>query len=78
MGHADPEHAMHRRYVHVPRPELIEAVANVPWLDCPEQTYREWAQSGFGKNIEISAEKPAEAVAQTTAPTPRPRHAKAA
>src|SRR6476646_6855227 len=24
MGHADPEHAMHRRSVHVPQPELIE------------------------------------------------------
>lgn len=48
MGHADPEHAIHRRYVHVPRPELIEAVAKLPWIDCAEQTYREWAQSGFG------------------------------
>jgi integrase len=49
MGHADPEHEMHRRYVHVPQPELIQAVAKLPWLDCPEQTYLEWAQSGFGR-----------------------------
>jgi integrase len=48
MGHADPEHAMHRRYVHVPNPELIEAVGKLPWLDCPTQTYNEWAHSGFG------------------------------
>jgi integrase len=49
MGHADPEHEMHRRYVHVPQPELIEAVAKLPWLDCTAQTYLEWAQSGFGR-----------------------------
>jgi integrase len=60
MGHADPKHAMHRRYVHVPHPELIEAVAKLPWLDCPEQTYREWAQSGFAR-YEVPATAPADA-----------------
>lgn len=62
MGHADPEHAMFRRYVHVPRPELIEAVAKLPWLECTEQTYREWAQSGFGRSIAPST-APANAAA---------------
>jgi integrase len=63
MGHADPEHEMHRRYVHVPQPELIEAVAKLPWLDFSEQTYREWAQSGFGRYV-----APEDAPADATEP----------
>jgi len=77
MGHADPEHAMHRRYVHVPQPELIEAVAKLPWLDCVEQSYREWAQSGFGNHVETLGE-PVLAIASDAPPTQRKRRARAA
>jgi integrase len=46
MGHADT--SMFARYVHVPRPELIESVHKLPWLDYQDTSHREWAQSGFG------------------------------
>jgi len=54
MGHE--RDGMYGRYAHVPRDDLIKAVAAMPRLDFQEITYREWAKSGFGKHIEPSTE----------------------
>jgi integrase len=49
MGHeAD---GMYGRYAHVPRDELVNAVAALPRLDYEDISYREWVRSGFGRYV---------------------------
>jgi integrase len=49
MGHqAD---GMYGRYAHVPRDELVKAVAGLPRLDYQDISDREWARSGFGRGV---------------------------
>jgi integrase len=49
MGHEADD--MYGRYAHVPRPDLITAVAALPWLDYHETSYRQWAQAGYGRYV---------------------------
>jgi integrase len=49
MGHEVDD--MYGRYAHVPRDELVRAVARLPWLEYQDITYLEWVRSGFGRYI---------------------------
>jgi len=49
MGHE--RDGMYGRYAHVPRDELVKAVAAMPRLEFQELSYLEWARSGFGKQV---------------------------
>ena len=59
---------MYGRYAHVPRLELVDAVARLPWLEYRDTPYSEWAHSGFGRYVPEQLDEQAleaEAVAKT-------------